>query len=238
MPWPHPTKRTINAGWTYRSGAPHKAWDLAIDTGDLLQAVTDGTVLALNDGVRNNRAGYNPGRNAPSNWIVLGIKYQGRKAYVLYQHLSPGLKVKVGQKVLAGQVIAKSGNTGNSTGPHLHLATGWGWPTAADRYRYLRSGNTIFPPSKVFTPARPAPSPFPLPRGHVFGKSDGSSKVHSGADSAADAANVRRIQGRLGIAKTGKIGAYTAYRIKRLQKKLGIAETGQVGPATWKAFRL
>ncbi len=41
----------------------------------------------------------------------------------LYAHLqSGGLQVRPGQRVQAGQVLARSGNTGRSSGPHLHFA--------------------------------------------------------------------------------------------------------------------
>ena len=97
----------------------------------------------------------NPGSGAPSNWITLGVRWGNKDVTVYYQHLSPGLLVKKGQKVTKGQVIAKSGNSGNSTGPHLHIAAMYGRRMKSERYIYMNnSGNNehiIFPPSKVWS---------------------------------------------------------------------------------------
>jgi murein DD-endopeptidase MepM/ murein hydrolase activator NlpD len=53
------------------------------------------------------------------NQVVLRL---GRKRYAVYAHLEPGsVAVHVGQRVRTGQVLAKLGNSGNSTAPHLHF---------------------------------------------------------------------------------------------------------------------
>ena len=74
------------------------------------------------------------------NHIVLEI---APGVYAFYAHLQPGsLKVKVGDKVTAGAVIALLGNTGNSTAPHLHFGlvdspdflNGEGLPFVIDRF--------------------------------------------------------------------------------------------------------
>lgn len=56
---------------------------------------------------------------ALGNAIIVDI---GEGRYATYAHLKPGsLRVKAGEKVVAGQTIGELGNSGNSLGPHLHF---------------------------------------------------------------------------------------------------------------------
>ena len=148
-PWKgsHP----LTAGKTYPSGGRHNAWDVGMPIGTPLYAARDGEIGARNAGVPNNRPGYNPGTGAPSNYVVLWLRDDaGKKAYLYYQHLSPDHVVKLGP-VKAGAIIGYSGNSGNSTGPHLHIAAGTGWPPAGERYAYLNDpARLIYEPSKLF----------------------------------------------------------------------------------------
>jgi murein DD-endopeptidase MepM/ murein hydrolase activator NlpD len=89
-------------------------------------AVPVGTdVLAVADGVIDKATW------GKSYGVQLVQKLNG--GWFIYAHLSSTL-VKPGDKVVAGQVIAKSGNTGNSTGPHLHveLRTKSHWSSGTD----------------------------------------------------------------------------------------------------------
>ncbi|WP_233119125.1 murein DD-endopeptidase MepM [Aggregatibacter actinomycetemcomitans] len=85
--------------------APHKGVDFAMPTGTPVIAPADGTVEKI------AYQAYGAGR-----YVVLR---HSREYQTVYMHLSRPL-VKVGQTVKKGERIALSGNTGGSTGPHLH----------------------------------------------------------------------------------------------------------------------
>jgi len=84
--------------------SPHNGTDFRAKVGTRVYAVGDGVVI---------RADYHP---AAGNYIV--IKH-GRKYTSRFLHLSKIL-VRKGQRVEMGQLIGRTGNTGRSTGPHLH----------------------------------------------------------------------------------------------------------------------
>jgi Peptidase family M23 len=88
-----------------------------------IHAVADGPVVAAVDGLPEQVPGKSPAglklEEYGGNHIVQDI---GNGNYAFYAHLkTDSLKVKVGDKLTTGQVIAALGNTGNSDAPHLHF---------------------------------------------------------------------------------------------------------------------
>jgi hypothetical protein len=90
--------------------------------GEPIHAVADGTVVNLYNDAAEQVPGEPKGVTPASiggNMLVIDI---GGGNFAFYAHLQPGsLKVKLGDRVRTGQVIAKLGNTGNTTAPHLHF---------------------------------------------------------------------------------------------------------------------
>ena len=92
--------------WGY---AGHNGIDWGIPVGTPIKATADGNV----DKVDFENGGY-------GNFVRMSHKDGNKKYYTYYAHLH-STAVKAGQKITAGTVVGFSGNTGASTGPHLHF---------------------------------------------------------------------------------------------------------------------
>jgi len=119
-------KGTVSSPFGYRWGRFHKGLDIAAPIGSPVLACSEGRVLFI---------GSRKGFRRYGNTILLD---HGRGVYTYYAHLNEIL-VKKNQKVRRGQHIASVGNTGRSTGPHLHLE--------------VRVVNTMYNPLAYFSPS-------------------------------------------------------------------------------------
>ncbi|GAA1367094.1 transglycosylase family protein [Streptomyces beijiangensis] len=121
----HPSTPYHRAGGSWASGY-HTGVDFPVATGTSVKAVAAGRVVS---------AGW-----AGSYGYQIVIRHADGK-YSQYAHLS-ALTVRDGQHVNEGQRIARSGSTGNATGPHLHfeVRTGPDYGSDIDPLAYLRAG--------------------------------------------------------------------------------------------------
>lgn len=103
--WPLEGGYTLTSHYGYRWGRLHAGIDLGTPTGNDVLAADGGIVV---------RAGYFGGYG-----YCVDIDHQNGEM-TRYGHLS-SILVSVGDEVYEGQHIAESGNTGASTGPHLHF---------------------------------------------------------------------------------------------------------------------
>ncbi len=99
---------TSRYGYRPQFGRMHHGTDIAVNIGDTIRAAIDGVVLR----VSNDAHGYG---------VFVCLQHNGGLE-TRYAHLS-GVLVAPGMRVSAGDPIALGGNTGNSTGPHLHFET-------------------------------------------------------------------------------------------------------------------
>lgn len=99
---------TSRFGYRPKFKRVHKGIDIALNTGDTVRAALPGIVA---------RVGYDAG--GYGNFIVLK---HSNGVETRYGHLSLAIK-SPGEQVNSGDPIGLGGNTGNSTGPHLHFET-------------------------------------------------------------------------------------------------------------------
>ena len=105
MPTP---SRVVTSNFGWRWGLNHKGLDIKVYIGDTIRAAFSGKVRI----VRYERGGY-------GNYVVIR---HNNGLETIYAHMSKNL-VKENQLVRAGEAIGLGGNTGRSTGSHLHFET-------------------------------------------------------------------------------------------------------------------
>jgi peptidase M23-like protein len=111
---------------TVFSGDPTKPESYPYFGADV-HAVADGPVVAIVDGLPEQVPGRGPAGlpldQYAGNHVVQDISDgKGNHYYAFYAHLETGtIKVKPGDRLVAGQVLGNLGNTGNSDAPHLHF---------------------------------------------------------------------------------------------------------------------
>jgi len=126
--WGWPTNRPyiITSNFEWRWGSFHNAIDIS-GTGfaSPIYAARDGVVVDANNTCANN--GYYGSRCGGSygNYVVI---QHDNGMYTMYAHLTNNLSVSVGQQVSRAQIIGTMGNSGSSTGTHLHFGVSIGAP--------------------------------------------------------------------------------------------------------------
>ncbi len=106
---PVPHEKVITSRYGWRRGRPHKGIDIDLVTGDSVVSVLDGIVRF---------ARYSRGHGK----TVVVRHFNGLET--TYAHLSH-IAVKANDTLKKGQYLGKGGNTGRSTGSHLHLVTSY-----------------------------------------------------------------------------------------------------------------
>lgn len=103
-----PVEGTVTSGFGYRWGRMHEGIDISVPEGTPIRAAADGTVILMQSEYESGGYG---------NYTCVD---HGGGLSTCYAHQS-SFAVSVGAHVNQGDVIGLSGNTGHSTGPHLHF---------------------------------------------------------------------------------------------------------------------
>lgn len=109
----------------------HKGIDIAAPEGTSVKSLGHGTVSEV---AYNNARGY---------YLVIN---HGNGYKTLYQHLKERPSLKVGMEINTDDIIGKVGNTGKSTGPHLHLEVHV--PSSEGTHRNWDGKKTLVDPTK------------------------------------------------------------------------------------------
>lgn len=124
--WTMPVQGPESAGtWAYPGGGTHLGLDIAVNIGTQVVAPANGVILYANAPYESDSGYLGSWDGFPAgggNSVAMLCNVNGTLYSVSFFHLSKeGLQVKAGDTVTAGQPLALTGHTGNSTGPHCHI---------------------------------------------------------------------------------------------------------------------
>ncbi|MBQ8901831.1 MAG: M23 family metallopeptidase [Bacilli bacterium] len=140
--WPTIDRYVVTSAFGYRElggGKKHNGIDISgTPWGSNIYAANEGTVVYTYSGCPNNGSYPNSCGGGYGNQVVID---HGNNVFTIYAHMMRDIPVRVGQYVSKKQVIGHMGNSGQSTGTHLHFGVSIGNP---------RSGGTFYNPRDLY----------------------------------------------------------------------------------------
>jgi murein DD-endopeptidase MepM/ murein hydrolase activator NlpD len=205
-----------------------------------LEAWADGKVIAVRPNDDPNSAGHS---------IIVQSTVMGKKVTWTYFHMVKGsIKVKVGQKIEAGTIVGKMGDTGFATGKHLHWEI-WaghikgqpmaGFNTGKGYYDAMKFCQSVMDFEKSHAEAaKPTPEDAPV----TVAPTHSVPEIPT-VETPEEAEVVKpEVAAAAKVASPAYPGKYIKQgskgdAVKYIQKQLGLTADGAFGPATHAAVK-
>lgn len=239
-------KVTSKFGWRVHPKTGHKKHHNGVDiwqakNPSYLEACFDGKVVGVSTSTDPKGAG---------NKVVVQSTVMGKKVTWTYFHMVAGsIKVKVGQKIEAGTIVGKMGDTGFATGKHVHWEI-WAGHLKSQPMAGFATGKGFYDPmaftaaviafeaahaaAPLETPADAPVEPMPAHSVEVDVKPVAPivatfKPLKIGSKGIA----VIAVQKAVGAVGDGVFGPKTAAAVKVWQKKVGLPVTGIIDSVAW-----
>jgi murein DD-endopeptidase MepM/ murein hydrolase activator NlpD len=206
-----------------------------------LEACFDGKVVAVKPNNDPNSSGHS---------IIVQSTVMGKKVTWTYFHMVPGsIKVKKGQKIEAGTIVGKMGESGFATGKHVHWEI-WAGHLKSQPLAGFNTGKGYYDPMKFMEAtiswekahaeaAKPTPEDAPVTVAPTHSVPEVPTVAVPEEAKVVDPSEVVKPAVQTKMAYPGKyvkVGS-KGEAVKYVQKKLGLTVDGVFGPATANAVK-